>query len=63
MKIDSDDPARFERVAEQPERLTLPAAHIDDHRSCGQGSIDQALEIVDRDPQHVMLPRGSTEEP
>jgi hypothetical protein len=61
--VDPDDLAGRERLAQQPERLALAAARIEEHRRGRQRRGEEPLQVGDRHPEHVMLPGVRAQEP
>jgi len=61
--IDPDDFPGRERFAQQTERLALTAAGIEDHRRGRRRRRDQLLQIVDGDPEHMVLPGMRAKKP
>src|ERR1700754_1244835 len=54
--IQPDDAVGREGVAQQAERSSLAAADIEQRASARQRVADEALEVVDRHPKHMVLP-------
>ena len=61
--IDTNDALRLEGLCQQPERLALTAADIQDHQGVGVGLRHQSLEVIECHSQHVVFPRVGAQKP
>ena len=52
-----------EHLVEAPERPALAAADVQQHRGRRRRLVEQATQVVDRYPQHMVLPGVAAQEP